>query len=303
MSNFLHTLVSRERPTQSAGERTNMQAAGLIAPRVASIFEAKKHTQGGEIHRANDDAISDRFAFDENIVRDSYESQKWTPSNSDQVSGNRDAGLNNSDNSAFSSSRAPLFGTAESVSEKMASDENNHDTVSTPRQRARGSNQSRASETNIQIRSNAAPSSDANQEPRYRANPEGQDKTITPVATAIATPLDSLVAQMTKTSITPQIRITNTQEDGTNARQRHITNIMPTPLTAMTREGDFYRRGADISLPTSNTERTINITIGRVEVRATTTNATNSARTNPKASSGPRPMGLDEYLAARNKRG
>jgi hypothetical protein len=302
MNNFLHTLVSRERPTQSAGESTNMQAAGLIAPRVTSIFEANKRTQDGEIHRANDDAISDRFAFDENIVRDSYETQKWNPSTSDQSSGNPNAGTNNS---ALFSARVPLFGMPESEAEaeKLISDENHHDTVSTPRQRAYGKNQSRASETNVRIRSNATPSSDANQEPRYRANPEERGQTLTPVVAAIATPLDSQIDQTTKASIAPQIRIADTQEAGTNVQQRHITNIMPTPLTAMTREDDFYRRGADISLPTSNTERTINITIGRVEVRATTTNTTNSARTSLKASSGPRPMGLDEYLAVRNKRG
>lgn len=300
MNNFLHTLVSRERPAQSAGERTNRQAAGLIAPRVASIFEANKRAQDGDIHRTNDDAISDRFVFDENIVRDSYETQKRNPSTSDQASGNLNAGI---DNSAFYSAR--VHGMAESVAEKLTSDESHSDTVSTLSQRAYGTNQSQASETNIRVRSNAAQSSDVNQEPRYLANSEEHNQTITPVAAAIAitTPLDSHIAQMTKASIAPQIRITDAQEDGINTRQRQVTNIMPTPLAAMTREDDFYRRGADLSSPTANAERTINITIGRVEVRATTTNTTNSARTSPKALSGPRPMGLDEYLAARNKRG
>lgn len=297
MNNFLHTLVSRERPTQSAGERANRQATGLIAPRVASIFEANKRTQDGEIHRTNDDAISDQFAFDKNIVRDSYETQKWNPSTSDHASGNPNAGI---DNSAFYSARVP--GMAESVTKKLTSDENHRDTVSTLSQRAYGTNQSQASET-VRIRSKATQSSDINQEPRYRANSEQHDQTITPLANAIATPLDSHFAQTADASIAPKIRNADAHEDAINTRQRQVANIMPPPQAAMMREDDFFRRGANLSLSTANAERIINITIGRVEVRATTANTTNFARTSPKANSAPRPMGLDEYLAARNKRG
>lgn len=295
MSDFLRTLVSRERPAALAKKHTLGSSVDFIAPRVAAIFEPNIATRDGGIHHIDDDKPAARTSFDEEIFRNANESNSRHPSSDERSLDDVHADVHNV---AVAASRERANVVSRRESQAFAHDENRDDTQPSPEQSAHGQNQLQTKNASVRMRSEAVPAPDVYEALRFRVDAETRDET-TEAALTNRTKSNSRSREEAKALSVLQIRVAHADQNDVASRRGRANTMLPQP-SPPARGEEVNRRDAHLLVSPSNAERTINITIGRVEVRATEASA---SRPGIKAPAGPRPMGLDEYLAARNKRG